>query len=48
MELNRRQMLMAAAAAPVVGRLEAAPLPAGAAPEDEAYWAKVAAMPASR
>ena len=35
---------MAAAAAPVVGRLEAAPLPAGAVPEDEAYWAKVAAQ----
>lgn len=44
MELNRRQMLMAAAAAPVAGRLEAAPLPAGARPDDESYWAKVAAQ----
>ncbi|HEY0594576.1 MAG TPA: aminotransferase, partial [Sphingopyxis sp.] len=44
MELNRRQMLMAAAAAPVAGRLEAAPLPAGARPDDEPYWAKVAAQ----
>ena len=44
MELNRRQMLMAAAAAPVAGRLEAAPLPAGARPDDEQYWAKVASQ----
>ncbi|MGH6632647.1 MAG: aminotransferase class V-fold PLP-dependent enzyme [Sphingopyxis sp.] len=35
-------MLMAAAAAPVAGRLEAAPLPVGARPDDEQYWAKVA------
>ena len=38
-ELNRRQMLIAASAAPVVGRHEAAPLPLGAVSEEEAYWA---------
>ncbi len=35
---------MAAAAVPVAGRLEAAPLPAGARPDDEAWWAKIAAQ----
>lgn len=47
MDLNRRQMLMAAAALPVAGRADALPPPArsGAAsapPDDEAYWAGVA------
>lgn len=45
MELNRRQILMAAAAAPVAGRLEAAPLPsASARPDDESHWAGIAAQ----
>lgn len=44
MELNRREMLMGAAAAPVAGRLEAAPLPSGARPGDESYWSSIAAQ----
>lgn len=43
-DISRRQILMAAAAAPVAGRLEAAPLPAGARPDDENHWAGVAAQ----
>ena len=35
---------MAAVAVPVAGRLEAAPLPAGARPDDEGHWASVAAQ----
>jgi len=47
MDLNRRQMLMAAAALPVAGRADALPPPvrsgaASAPPDDEAYWAGVA------
>ena len=47
MDLNRRQMLMAAAALPVAGRADALPPPARggtafAPPDDEAYWAGVA------
>ena len=44
MELNRRQILMAAAAMPVAGQLEAAPLPPGARPDDERHWASIAAQ----
>lgn len=48
MEFSRRQMLIAAAAAPVAGRVEARPLAAPAAysapPDDEAYWAAIAAQ----
>lgn len=44
MELNRRQILMAAAVAPVAGRLEAAPLSVGVRPDDESHWAAVAAQ----
>ncbi|MBU0555055.1 MAG: aminotransferase class V-fold PLP-dependent enzyme [Alphaproteobacteria bacterium] len=46
MEINRRQMVMALAAAPVAGRVNAAPAPVpatGAQPDDEAYWAGIAA-----
>lgn len=43
MEINRRQILLAAAAVPVAGRLEAAPLSASARPDDERHWARVAA-----
>ncbi|MBD3746165.1 MAG: aminotransferase class V-fold PLP-dependent enzyme [Sphingopyxis terrae] len=47
MDLNRRQMLMAAAALPVARRADALPPPARggtafAPPDDEAYWADVA------
>ena len=48
MGLNRRQMLMAAAAVPVAGRLNAVPLPASTRPadirpDDENHWAGIAA-----
>ncbi|KAB2847387.1 MAG: aminotransferase class V-fold PLP-dependent enzyme, partial [Sphingopyxis terrae] len=47
MDLNRRQMLMAAAALPVAGRADTLPPPthggtASAPPDDEAYWAGIA------
>jgi len=44
MDISRRQMMMATAAAPLAGRIEAA-LPAAAAvrPDDESHWAKIAA-----
>lgn len=48
MEFSRRQMLMAAATAPVAGRVEALPVAASAGnparPGDESYWAAVAAQ----
>lgn len=44
MDISRRQMMMATAAAPLAGRIDAA-LPAAAAvrPDDESHWAKIAA-----
>ncbi len=43
MDINRRQMMIGAAAVPIAGR--AAALPAGSArPDDERYWAGVAAQ----
>ena len=44
MELSRRQMMMAAAMIPVAGRLDAAPRVSGAQPDDESYWAGIAAQ----
>lgn len=45
MAISRRRVVMALAAAPVAGRLAAAPVPAPAVarPDDEAYWAAIAA-----
>jgi len=43
MELSRRQMMMAAAAVPVAGRLHAAPTASDPLPDDESYWAGIAA-----
>lgn len=44
MDISRRQMMMATAAVPLAGRIDAA-LPAAAAvrPDDESHWAKIAA-----
>jgi selenocysteine lyase/cysteine desulfurase len=45
MDISRRRMILAAAAAPVAGRLNAAlPSAATVRPDDEGYWAKVAAQ----
>lgn len=44
MELSRRQMMMAAAAVPVAGRLDAARFGSGGQPDDEDYWAGIAAQ----
>ncbi|MFZ2997446.1 aminotransferase class V-fold PLP-dependent enzyme [Sphingobium sp.] len=43
MNISRRQMMVAAAAVPVAGRIDAALAPAAVVrPDDEAYWAKLA------
>lgn len=44
MEISRRQMLIAAAAAPVAVRVEVASPSAPARPDDETYWARIAAQ----
>lgn len=44
MDISRRQMMLATAVTPVAGRLDAALSPAAVIrPDDESYWAKVAA-----
>lgn len=42
MELSRRQMMAAAVAVPMAGRLHAASALSGSLPDDESYWARIA------
>ncbi|MCJ2181491.1 aminotransferase class V-fold PLP-dependent enzyme [Novosphingobium sp. 1949] len=44
MPLSRRSLIAASAALPLAPRLEAAPGPSSAAPDDETFWAAIAAQ----